>query len=68
MSMGHSDAIHFRNPGIKTDNVEEFIRLSKLANAARVIKCAKPYVDQQVEWMSMEKRAGIVEETLAEEE
>lgn len=68
MSMGHSDVIHYTNPGIKTDNVEEFIRLSKLANAAKVIKCAKPYEDQQVEWMSMEKRAGLPEEAVAEEE
>lgn len=62
MSLGHSDCIHYRNPGIKTDSVEEFIRAAKEAGTVNVIKCAKEYEDQQVEWMSMRERAGLPED------
>jgi hypothetical protein len=66
-SLGHSDCIHFKNPGIKTNSVEEFIAAAKAAGTVAVVHCAKEYEDQQVEWMSMERRAGLPEEEVTED-
>ena len=56
MSIGHSDVIHYKNPGIKTDSVEEFLRAAKAAKTVEVVQCAKPFTSQAEEWFLAEKK------------
>ena len=47
MSLGHSNATIYRNPGIKTLDVEEFIKAAKEAGTVEVNECAKEYESEE---------------------
>ena len=50
MSMGHSNCTIYRNPGIKTLDVEAFIAAAKAAGTVETVTCAKVYEGDKDFW------------------